>query len=211
MCSSYYLNIFVVHDCILLFKQTHSCVTPWHRLLTETLECVFNDTDNLRFWQARPLWRRTLRYWGWLRRTAQEPACIRPPQVCVCVRTIHSLLRYFNAFFDCTCSAADRAINQAAPLNLCFCVCVGACVCVYCVSSGAERVCPSGASARGREDHCGGDEEQRADGHWGKVSTLLLQKIHFDFCYTDKPGFVFICVWTLIFSVIRLRNVILIL
>uniref|UniRef100_A0A8C4EXX0 Osteoclast-stimulating factor 1 n=1 Tax=Dicentrarchus labrax TaxID=13489 RepID=A0A8C4EXX0_DICLA len=28
-----------------------------------------------------------------------------------------------------------------------------------CVCSGAERVCPSGASARGREDHCGGDED----------------------------------------------------
>lgn len=41
-----------------------------------------------------------------------------------------------------------------------FCVCV--CVCLY---SGTERVCPSGAPARGREDHCGGNEEQRADGY----------------------------------------------
>lgn len=44
-------------------------------------------------------------------------------------------------------------MNQAFPL-----------ICA-CVHSGAERVCPSGASARGREDHCGGDEEQRADGY----------------------------------------------
>lgn len=127
MRNSYYLNIFALHDCILLFKQTHSCATPRHLLLNETSECVFNDTDNLRSWQARPLWRRTLRYWGWLRRTAREPACTRPPQVCVCVRTIHSNC-FSNALFDCTCSAADTAINQAAPLNLCFCVCV----CVLC-------------------------------------------------------------------------------
>uniref|UniRef100_A0AAQ4PC18 Rac/Cdc42 guanine nucleotide exchange factor 6 n=1 Tax=Gasterosteus aculeatus aculeatus TaxID=481459 RepID=A0AAQ4PC18_GASAC len=35
----------------------------------------------------------------------------------------------------------------------------------FCVCSGAERVRPSGASARGREDHCGGDEEQRPDSY----------------------------------------------
>lgn len=35
-------------------------------------------------------------------------------------------------------------------------------VCLY---SSTERVRPSGAPARGREDHCGGNEEQRADGY----------------------------------------------
>lgn len=35
----------------------------------------------------------------------------------------------------------------------------------FCVCSGAERVRPSGASARRREDHCGGDEEQRPDSY----------------------------------------------
>lgn len=47
-------------------------------------------------------------------------------------------------------------MNQAFSLS----VSVSVCVC-----SGAERVCPSGASARGREDHRGGDEEQRADSY----------------------------------------------
>lgn len=47
-------------------------------------------------------------------------------------------------------------------------VCVSVCAC-----SSAERVCPPGASARGREDHCGGDEEQWPDCYWGEVCVIL--------------------------------------
>ncbi len=105
---------------------------------------------------------------------------------------------------DCASSTADKAMNHACPL---ICVYVYVCVCVCArVCSGAERVRPSGAPARGREDHCGGDEEQRADSYWGKVRILLLWKIGFHFL-----GFVIICIWIVIFSVIRFRNVILIL
>lgn len=97
---------------------------------------------------------------------------------------------FFNAFLGCPSPAADTAVNQAFSL-----------IC-ECVRSGAERVRPSGASAGGREDHCGGDEEQRADSYRRKVSVLLLWKIG---CHllVYKQGFVILSVKILIFSVIR--------
>lgn len=91
--------------------------------------------------QAPWLWRRTLRSWGWSRRTAQEPVFTRPPQV----------------------SQVFSHNTSRIPLNL-----VNICVCVC--GSCTERVCASGASARGRENHRGGDEEQRANCHRGEVS-----------------------------------------
>lgn len=114
---------------------------------------ILNSDTHLWYWQAWPLWRRMLRFFGWSRLTARGPACTKPPQVCV------SLSFRLDPF-----SNWHESVNKALPF-ICVCMC-----------SGAERMRPSGASARGREDHCGGDEKQRADGYRRKVRMLLTLK-----------------------------------
>lgn len=139
-----------------------------------------------------------LRYWGWLRRTAQEPACTSPPQVCVCLGTVDTNC-FFNASLGCQSLTDDTATILAFPL-ICTCVC-----------SGAERVCPPGASAGGREDHCGGNEEQWSDSYWRKVSKLLLWKIESSHLLAYKQGFFILGIRIQIFSVISFWNMIMIL
>lgn len=60
-------------------------------------------------------------------------------------------------------SSTDAAINHTFSLIYTF------------AGSGAERVRPSGASARGGEDHCGGDEKQRPDGYRREVSVCACR------------------------------------
>lgn len=67
--------------------------------------------------------------------------------VCMCV-CLFFIVRTRN-----DSSTTDAAIHQAFSLIHTF------------AGSRAERVRPPGASARGGEDHCGGDEEQRPDGY----------------------------------------------
>lgn len=122
------------------------------------LQMYIDGSRNSSFSQARWRSRKTLRSSEWSRRTARGPACTRPPPVCMCV---------------CVCARARKTVfrnvrcshkSSFSPL-----------ICAF-VGSGAERVCPPGASARGGEDHCGGDEEQRPDGYWREVRALLLRK-----------------------------------
>lgn len=93
--------------------QNYPTMTP---LFEKLMSIFFLNLCCKICWQALSLWRRTLRYFGWLKLTAREPAHTRTPQVCVCRRDGDPFF-FFFVFFNPTFSTAGLVVNKT--LNLC--------------------------------------------------------------------------------------------